>query len=168
MKKSLFVIVLLLIPVISIAQQNAVPPCSAEEFSQFDFWIGEWSLTWSDTLHGSNSITKPFDQCVVMENFDSHPSGQFKGMSVSTYSIQEKKWKQTWVDNSGGYLDFTGGMVADSMILSREAIGKEGNKLLQRMIWYNITDKSFDWDWQRSDDDGKSWKTNWQIAYQRK
>ena len=168
MKRLYLTILMLLVPTMLLAQENKQIPCSAEEFAQFDFWVGEWDLTWGDTLHGTNKISKPLDKCVVMENFDSHPSGQFRGISVSTYDIKAKKWKQTWVDNNGAYLDFVGGMVADSMVLSREAKDKDGNMFMQRMVWYNITDKSFTWDWQKSTDQGKSWETSWQILYQRK
>ena len=171
MKKIVLTIfhLLLNVPLVTAQDEKTPPPpCSAEEFSQFDFWVGEWTATWSDTVQGSNSVTKPYDRCVILENFDAHPGGQLKGMSVSTYSIPHKKWKQTWVDNSGAYLDFEGGMVADSMILSRTAIGKEGNKFQQRMVWYNINHDAFDWSWQNSRDDGKTWKTAWQIRYTRK
>ena len=33
------------------------------------------------------------------------------------------------------------------------------------MVWYNITEKEFDWNWERSIDDGKTWTTNWKINY---
>ena len=141
-------------------------PCGPES-RQFDFWIGEWQLTWSDTAHGTNVISKPFDSCVILENFDSGEYGYFKGMSVSTYNVRTGKWQQTWVDNAGGYLDFEGGLVGDSMVLSREATGKDGKVFLQRMVWYNIDSDSFDWNWERSVDGGENWEVLWQIAYER-
>ena len=42
-------------------------------------------------------------------------------MSVSTFDARAQQWKQTWVDNQGGYLDFTGGWQDDRMILQRDA-----------------------------------------------
>ena len=38
------------------------------------------------------------------------------------------KWKQTWVDNEGGYLDFVGESKDGQMILSREATRPDGTK----------------------------------------
>jgi hypothetical protein len=36
------------------------------------------------------------------------------------------------------------------------------------MVWYNITADEFDWNWERSDDGGKTWEVKWQIKYKRK
>jgi len=66
-----------------------------------------------------------------------------------------------------GYLDFVGGMDGDKMILSRIA-KTDTSEFLQRMMFYNITADSLDWNWERSDDKGKTWKLTWQIKYRRK
>jgi len=36
------------------------------------------------------------------------------------------------------------------------------------MVWYNITENEFDWNWERSDDGGVTWDVKWQIKYKRK
>jgi hypothetical protein len=152
------------------AQENETqkePPCSSPEAAQFDFWVGKWNLTWGDNGKGTNSIKKIMDGCVVQENFDGTPSIQLKGMSVSTFSKQLGKWQQTWVDNSGGYLDFIGEFQDGKMILSRDFV-KDGKKFMQRMVWYNISENEFDWNWERSDDNGQTWNVLWKIHYKRK
>lgn len=143
------------------------PPCSVPEAGQFDFWVGEWDANWGENSAGTNSIKKIMDGCVILENFDGTPSIPLKGMSVSTFSEQSGKWQQTWVDNSGGYLDFVGGFEDGKMILSREFV-KDGKKLMQRMVWFNISENEFDWNWERSEDSGKIWKVLWSIHYKRK
>ena len=75
-------------------------------------------------------------------------------------------WRQTWVDNSHGYLDFTGGMRDGEMILEREGQVK-GEKVRQRMVWTDITADALTWRWERSDDEGATWRTLWLIAYRR-
>lgn len=152
--------------------QNNQKPCSAPEASQFDFWIGDWMATWADTLHGSNHIEKMFDNCTIHENF-SNPHGNFLGQSWSVYNVNYKKWQQTWVDNQGGYINLTGGIMGDSMILTTAernvpvSISTSG-KIMSRMVYYNITPNSFDWSWEASTDGGTSWKQNWLIHYTRK
>ena len=89
------------------------------------------------------------------------------GVSVSTFNPALGKWQQTWVDNSGGYLDFTGEFVDGKMILSREAIVQE-KPIKQRMVFYNIAENELDWNWERSNDDGETWQVVWHIHYQRK
>jgi len=87
--------------------QNTVHPCSAPECSQFDFWLGNWDLTWSDTAKGTNSVKKILDGCVINENF-SDPASHYMGMSWSMYDLKKAEWKQTWVDNQDGYIILTG------------------------------------------------------------
>src|SRR5215208_6823054 len=92
-------------------------PCSSPEASQFDFWVGDWDLTWNDSLHGTNRIEKLFGNCTIHENF-SDPKLNYLGQSWSVYNPNNKIWQQTWVDSQGGYIQLTGGMVGDSMVLS--------------------------------------------------
>jgi hypothetical protein len=33
------------------------------------------------------------------------------------------------------------------------------------MVFKNITKHKFDWSWERSDDEGATWKPLWQIQY---
>jgi hypothetical protein len=88
-------------------------------------------------------------------------------MSHSVYDLKAGCWKQTWVDNQGGYLDSVGGFSGQKMVLPRSAVLND-RPLLQRMIWFNITRDSLDWAWERSDDTGTTWKTLWPIHYMRR
>ena len=54
------------------------------------------------------------------------------------------------------------------MVLSRDAVLGNGKPGLQRMTFYNIAREQFDWDWQTSEDSGKTWTVRWRIHYQRK
>jgi len=154
----------------AVAQDSTkTAPCSTPEHHQFDFWVGTWDLTWGTgekAGSGVNVITHEMGDCVIEENFSSNGENPFVGNSLSVYDQQAGMWKQTWVDNSGGYLDFTGGMVGDSMILSRDATVK-GKAVKQRMVFYDIAPDSMTWDWQSSRDGGETWKTLWQIHYKR-
>ncbi len=169
-------LVMLLLSVLSLSYsishaQSNEKPCSLPEASHFDFWVGEWIAEWKDTdgniQSGSNTITKGFDGCVIEENF-STSDNTFIGRSLSMYNPLKKIWQQTWVDNSGSYLDFTGGMDSDKMILWRKAVNKAGKEITQRMVFTDITKDSFTWNWESSTDDGKTWILNWQILYTRK
>ncbi|MGH7599718.1 MAG: hypothetical protein ACREOI_25470 [bacterium] len=152
-------------------------PRTAPAKRQFDFWLGEWELTWpgeqsglpaGQTGRGTNTITAILDSAVIQENFVDLAPNSLRGMSVSVYNQRLGKWQQTWVDNQGGYLDFTGEMKDGKMILSRQARTKEGKEIIQRMVWHNIAKDRLDWNWEASEDGGKTWKVNWQIHYKRK
>ena len=132
--------------------------------TQFDFWLGEWECTWGEDGKGSNRVEGTLDGKIIQENFE---GGDLHGISLSAWNTETNQWYQTWVDNSGSYLDFSGGFHEGQMILSRDAmIGGEAFK--QRMVWYNIEADEFDWNWERSEDGGATWKVSWQIKYRRK
>ncbi|HET6176500.1 MAG TPA: hypothetical protein VFE61_06190 [Candidatus Sulfotelmatobacter sp.] len=158
------------------SQQSKTPapnPCAVPEQQQLDFWVGEWDLTWpgqnaGEVGHGTNNIKRILDGCVVQENFSGGDSMHLHGTSVSIFDTRTGTWKQTWVDNEGGYLDFVGEFKNGQMILQRAATRPDGTKTLQRMVWKNITANTLDWSWESSLDGGKTWQVNWPIHYKRK
>ena len=131
--------------------------------NQFDFWLGEWDVTWSEDGRATNQIERILDGKIIQENFT---APDLHGISVSVYDPERKLWCQTWEDNNGTYLDFTGRFEDGKMILVRDAIVR-GEACKQRMVWYEIQPDQFEWNWERSDDDGATWRTLWQIHYQR-
>lgn len=130
----------------------------------FDFWLGEWDLAWGEGQHGTNLIERVMGGAVIQENFE---TADYKGMSVSVFSREDGLWHQTWVDSAGAYLDFVGEFSGGQMILSRVGL-VDGRKVKQRMVWHEITRDRFQWNWERSDDDGATWQVVWKIQYQRK
>ncbi|MEO8766374.1 MAG: hypothetical protein ABI416_18885, partial [Ginsengibacter sp.] len=93
MKKSVAIFVMLVISGNFFSQNTtAQKPCSAPEAAQFDFWVGEWELTWNDTSHGTNRVLKIMDGCTVNENFHD-PSINYSGSSWSVYNIRNKMWQ---------------------------------------------------------------------------
>ena len=150
------------------AQQPA-SACDSPESRQLDFWLGEWELTY--VMEGKvgksrNRLTKILDGCVILEEFTGAPGMKLDGRSYSTFDRATKQWKQTWVDNTAAYLDFTGAVVDGRMTFSREA-ERDGRRFRQRMVFDDVARDSLTWRWQRSDDGGKTWATLWEIAYKR-
>lgn len=154
-------------------QSSQSNPCALSQQRQFDFWLGNWDLTWpgeksGEVAHGTNRIERILDGCVVEENFSGDSATHLRGISTSTFDVHAGKWKQTWVDNEGGYLDFVGEFKDGQMVLWREATRPNGIHVLQRMVWKNIARDEFDWSWEASEDSGKTWKVQWPIHYKRK
>jgi len=143
--------------------------CDSPESRQLDFWLGDWDLTYAQAGkvdHSHNRVTKTLDGCVVMEAFTGAPGVALDGRSVSMYDRTASKWKQTWVDNNGAYLDFVGGPEAGRFVLSR-SFERDGKRIRQRMVFQDIQADSLKWLWQRSDDGGATWATQWEIDYRR-
>jgi hypothetical protein len=141
-------------------------PCQDPGLGQFGFWLGDWDVTWGEGERGQNHIERILGGCIVMERFDGRPGTPLQGISVSSYDPAGDQWRQTWVDNQGGYLDFAGGWQGDRMVLSRRAAGGAG-EILQRMVWYDIGPDAMEWNWERSDDDGQTWSVLWNLHYRR-
>jgi len=151
-------------------------PCAAEEARQLDFWVGEWDLTWDggqggtpegETGHGTNTITKELGGCVIHERFES--ADGYVGESMSVYHQRVGAWRQTWVDNRGGYLLLDGGMDDEAMELCTAPFpNPQGQTQINRMTWRNVTDDALDWHWQRSTDGGETWTDQWVIHYTRR
>jgi hypothetical protein len=179
--RSVEIALLILIFAVSIPaarSQTAAPaaqpqPCADAKQRQLDFWVGDWDLTWpgekqGEIARGSNSIKRIMNGCVVQENFSGGDSMPLRGMSISLFDTTTGKWKQTWVDNEGAYLDFVGEFKDGQMILGRETSRPDGTRILQRMVFKNIEQNELDWSWEASKDGGKTWTVQWPIHYKRK
>lgn len=151
-------------------------PCTSSEARQFDFWVGVWDLSWpaeqiggepGEKATGTNRIDKLFDQCAIEESF-STADGTFLGRSLSVYDTQKTMWRQTWVDNTGGYLLVSGAFDGNQMELRTVPTDREGETIVQRMVFRDIADDSLKWDWQGSRDGGNTWNDHWTINYQRR
>src|SRR5689334_13743746 len=101
---------------------------------EFDFWLGEWNVRWGEDGQGTNRIERILGDKIIRENF---AAPDLLGISVSAYDQERGLWCQTWVDNTGTYLDFTGKFENGKMILTRDAVVK-GENCKQRMVWLNI------------------------------
>ena len=132
-----------------------------------DFWVGRWMVSWAGGGHGTNTVRRILDDRVIEESFDGHEGdSSFRGRSLSVRDVTDGRWRQTWVDSSGAYLDFTGVQVEGRIGFQRE-VTRDGVAVTQRMIWRDVTPDTFLWQWQRSQDAGTSWEVIWEIDYRR-
>lgn len=144
----------------------------ADGTHDLDFWLGTWDLETTVVGpdgkeakgKGSNKISRILESQVIQEQFDM-PS--LKGISVSVFSQRDGVWRQTWVDNQGGYIPLTGGKQGNDFVLTTPVNPRRPNAS-NRMTFYNITRDSFDWKWEGSLDGGKTWKNTFSIHYARR
>ena len=146
---------------------TTITPLAVPEARQFDFWIGDWDVTWGEGQRGRNRIEAILDGAVLLEQFDGSPGTQLRGMSVSVYRAQPGEWHQTWVDNQGSYWTFAGGYANGRMTLATDDV-RDSRPVKLRMVWHNISAQALDWNWERSDDGGRTWHVIWQLHYTRR
>ena len=136
----------------------------------FDFWVGEWNLTWKNqdgtSGSGKNHIIKILNGKVIQENFED--SNGYKGMSLSVFSSKRKTWHQAWADSQEGYYNFEGGLEGNMPVFKTIMREVDGKKIIQRMKFYDITKDSLVWEWEITKDGGITWESQWRIYYTRK
>ena len=101
--------------------------CSAPEYRQFDFWIGEWDVVPNPATAppnapppqpgrqpASNVVQKAHNGCVIVENWDDRVGGT--GQSFNIFDRTSRRWHQTWVDSNGGLHEYWGELKDGSMV----------------------------------------------------
>jgi tetratricopeptide (TPR) repeat protein len=146
----------------------SLTPCTAPEYRQFDFWIGEWrvSAAGNGASIGTNTISSVQDGCVVLE---SYTAGSFAGMSLNFYDSVTGKWHQTWMSNNGGAVYLEGGLTPDgAMQLSDKDLPiSEVASTINKVTWTPNNDETVRQHWQQSADGGGTWNTVFDGIYTR-
>ena len=133
----------------------AAPACSAPEYRQFDFWIGDWDAfeAGEKAAEARVRVTRILGGCVLLEDYE-QPGGA-KGESFSIYDASRKVWHQTWVTNRGKLLVIEGKFDAGTMVLS--GVDHARGDTLVRGVWKpmagGVRETAV-----LSTDGGKSWK----------
>ena len=168
------------LPSAAAAQTPVAPPCSAPEYRQLDFWVGEWDLEFDQAPgqpvgRATNTITREeFGACVIVERFvqpgGAAGGGDYIGTSYSMWDAQTRQWRQMWVDNGGSVFVLTGGPVTgEDHVFQFTTTEPRGGQTptIRRMIWQDVTADSLVWRWQSRQADG-SWSDLWVLNYTRR
>ena len=154
------------------AAAQAVPApgssCQTVEHRQFDFWVGHWDVfVPSGKKAGQNRIEVIADGCALLEHWTG--GGGLTGQSLNIYDANDRRWHQTWVDNSGTLLMLTGGFVERSMVLSMSGPSQaDPAKIVQqRITWTPAADGSVRQLWESSVDSGRTWTVLFDGRYVR-
>jgi hypothetical protein len=152
--------------------------CNTAEHRQLDFWIGDWDVkirarnapdkdAWGEST-GTQHVESILGGCAINENFSAGGPQPWAGKSYSVWVPKLGKWRQTWVDDSGNYLAFTGGIEAGTMTLYGEPREADGKTIHMRMVFQDVTPRSLHWEWQRTEDHWATHKLMMAIDYVRR
>ena len=144
-------------------ERNRVPCQYIPEFSQFDFWVGNWRVIGpGGGFQGSNRIEKTQGGCLILENWVS-ASGT-TGTSMNFYDLHAKEWVQIWA-SPGLQLEIRGGLVGDSMVLTGSVhYVQSGDHRPFRGTWTPLEDGVVRQHFEESQDGGDTWAT-WFDGY---
>jgi tetratricopeptide (TPR) repeat protein len=152
------------------AKKNQRPCAYTPENRQFDFWVGEWSVTTTqgDIPAGDSKIELILEDCVVLENWKSENS-PYSGKSYNIYDQALKRWEQYWVDNVGGNIFFYGGLRDGVMDYFTDEIPQAGAPALKRHLQFIPMGPDKVRQFSRgSTDGGKTWNVEYDFTYSRK
>jgi len=147
------------------ALADAPPPCSAAENRQFDFWVGDWTVTTASggKYAGHNTIQKVLSGCALHESWTGAKGG--KGNSYNVYDSARGVWHQTWVDGTGGLLVLEGHLVEGRMVLEGEQKDADGKTVRNRITWTPLAGGKVRQLWDTSNDGGASWSVVFDGIY---
>ncbi|HEY9024593.1 MAG TPA: hypothetical protein VIP05_09845 [Burkholderiaceae bacterium] len=139
----------------------------------FDFWLGDWQVTWKNangtTGKARNHVARVLDGNVIEENFEEDagdPAPLLRGRSLSVRD-PAGQWHQAWADNQGGFFALTGSADGDRRLFSTALTTAGAAVTGKRMVFHHITADAFTWDWEGTTDGGKTWKLLWRLDYKR-
>lgn len=131
-----------------------------------DFWVGEWEVKGKNgQVAGKSSIQISLDSCLIIENWTGTSGGT--GKSFNFYNANNAYWQQTWVDNSGGSIEFIEGRFENSTLqFARSRPLSDGS--IKRLSFSKIDENRVRQLGETSLDEGKTWSIEYDLIYYRK
>jgi hypothetical protein len=122
---------------------------------------------------GDSKISVMLDSCVILEEWTSASSQQgltYSGKSFNMYNVATKQWQQTWVDNTGNTTEFLRGTGSDGQIVyyADKVMDPKGKNFMRRLTFTKLNNDKVRQLGERSDDEGKTWTTEYDLDYRRK
>ncbi|ESQ76169.1 hypothetical protein [Asticcacaulis sp. AC402] len=143
----------------------------------FDFLTGEWriknrQLKNADTgewieFDGEATVVSILKGVVSVEELRI-PARDFSGMGLRVLDIEQKVWKDYWVNAKSGALGSEGvpGVFSDGAGVF-DSVDPARPSEIWRGVWDQITPTSCRWYQAVSKDGGKTWQDNWIMAWTR-
>ena len=109
--------------------------CSAPEFRQFDFWLGDWDVfdVGKSAVVAHTRVNLILGGCVLREDYQD--ANGLEGQSLTLYDPSRKIWHQSWVTNRGHLLVIEGKLEAGEMLLAGADRTVEGKERRVRGTW---------------------------------
>ena len=142
------------------------PACATPQHRAFDFWVGAWDVyaTGTDQLVAHSLIERRYAGCTIRENW--MPLRGQGGGSFSSWRPGTNHWRQTWVDSSGAWVEFTGGMDGNAMVLTGPWAGAaNGRDGIVRMRYTPEANGAVRQRGQVSTDNGATWTDSFDFSY---
>ena len=159
--------------IVALAEATRYPCRAMPEAKQFDFWIGQWDVTpWAIATPqpgqqiGTNEVQAILEHCVLLENWRAAGGGE--GKSFNYYDTNLHRWRQVWMADSGGPLDYTGEYRDGAMRFTGWNLGPQDRRVEQRLTFFNIAPDTVRQLFEASSDSGRTWTATFDGRYVRR
>jgi hypothetical protein len=150
--------------------------------ADFDFFMGRWTVrhrrlkarlqscdAWEE-FQGT-VVARPLwgGQANIDELEADTPSGPLRGLTLRIFEPASGQWRLYWANGAKGILDAPMVGAFDEgrgEFFSHELF--EGQGVLVRYVWSDITPTSCHWEQAFSPDGGRTWETNWVMEFTRR
>lgn len=146
----------------------AAYPCEhREEFRDFDFWVGEWSVHTAGGQHVGNNVIESVERgCVITEHWTDTAGGT--GMSINYLDKATNEWVQVWNAGSGSQINIRGGLTDEGMALEGTIhYVSSGASTPFRGLWTPLEDGRVRQYFEHSTDGGETWVSWFEGFYTR-
>lgn len=141
--------------------------CSAPEYRQFDFWLGDWDTyrikdeKVSTTSVARNHVTSILGGCALHEVYTRNDG--YAGESFTIYDASRHVWHQSWVSNQGELNVVEGTREGNRIVLTGNVTDAQGVQQ-QRVTWEPVKDGVREV-CVGSRDGGKTWTVLFDILF---
>ena len=142
-------------------------PCEYDpRFSEFDFWVGHWSVRdRAGNPQGENRIEKAERGCVLVERWNGATGGT--GISMNYFDPAAEQWVQIWISPTL-QIDIRGGLEDGAMRLTGTVFYvQNGQHFPFRGTWTPQADGVVRQHFEQSTDEGDTWSTWFDGYYHR-
>ena len=146
---------------------SAASACSAPEYRQFDFWLGDWDAyeyTDRGTPIARTHVEPIAAGCAIHELYEQ--TDGLIGDSILSFDPVRRAWQQTWVTNRGSLMLITGRFRDGAVTLEGETHTGDGKTVLQRITWKaegSVVRETA----VMSRDGGKSWAPAFDVLFRK-
>lgn len=153
----------------------ALPP----EARQFDFWVGAWDVnlrvrqddgSWLDQHRAAARIYPILGGKAILELWSEDQPAGIKGFSLRHFDGGRGEWV-LWLNWPGqdrsGSSSLTGAFHHGRGEFFARRTNADGEEMLSRYTFSDITDESLRWDDAYSTDDGLTWTHSWIMEFSR-
>jgi len=137
------------------------------ESRQMDFWLGEWTVTYPGMPGSAGSkVYLELDKCLIVESWDGGKG--HSGENMFAYSADDKSWHGMFADNQGRVHVFEGKISEGSAEFIGPSRSAHGDAVLNRIKIVRVGADKVEQSWEKSTDNGSTWKTEFRGDYTRK